>query len=209
MCFSATASFVTAGVTGLIGLAALGSVSRRGDLLLAATPLVFAAQQAIEGLIWLKLPHGADASTAGLAMLFLFFAQPFWPAFTPVAVILAEDDARRRRFMLPWLVIGLCVSAYLLLGLFARPHEAVLAHEHIVYDPPDHPPSLGVPLAYLAAVALPLLMSSQRTILALGVIVMVGSVVAYLFYFEAFQSVWCYFAAAASVVILGHFQWSR
>ena len=36
----------------------------------------------------------------------------------------------------------------------------------------------------------------------LGVVVLVGSVVAYLLYWEAFVSVWCFFAAAASSVIL-------
>ncbi len=38
---------------------------------------------------------------------------------------------------------------------------------------------------------------------------LIGSLVAYIFYWEAFQSVWCYFAAAGSLVILGHFEWSR
>jgi len=36
-----------------------------------------------------------------------------------------------------------------------------------------------------------------------------GLVVAYAFYWEAFISVWCFFAAAASVAILCHFEWLR
>jgi uncharacterized membrane protein YjjB (DUF3815 family) len=64
-------------------------------------------------------------------------------------------------------------------------------------------------LAYLASVSLPLLMSSRRTLVMLGAIVLVGALVAYGFYLEAFQSVWCFFAAAASVVILAHFEWLR
>jgi hypothetical protein len=31
-------------------------------------------------------------------------------------------------------------------------------------------------------------------------------VVAYVAYMNAFQSVWCFFAAAASVAIIGHFE---
>jgi hypothetical protein len=54
------------------------------------------------------------------------------------------------------------------------------------------------------AIGLPLLMSSQRTVVVLGAIV-----VAYALYWEAFVSVWCFFAAAASVAILCHFEWSR
>jgi hypothetical protein len=37
----------------------------------------------------------------------------------------------------------------------------------------------------------------------------VGSIVAYAFYWEAFLSVWCFFAAAGSVVILAHFEHAR
>jgi hypothetical protein len=43
----------------------------------------------------------------------------------------------------------------------------------------------------------------------LGLVVAIGSVVAWLFYAEAFVSVWCFFAATASVVILGHFEHLR
>jgi hypothetical protein len=39
--------------------------------------------------------------------------------------------------------------------------------------------------------------------------VLAGSALAYVFYWEAFVSVWCFFAAAASVVILLHFERSR
>jgi hypothetical protein len=63
--------------------------------------------------------------------------------------------------------------------------------------------------AYLVATGLPLLLSSQRSVVVLGAIVLAGVVVAYTLYWDAFISVWCYFAAAASVAILFHFEWSR
>jgi hypothetical protein len=40
---------------------------------------------------------------------------------------------------------------------------------------------------------------------ALGAIILIGSVVALAFYWEAFVSVWCFFAAAASGAILFRF----
>jgi hypothetical protein len=70
--------------------------------------------------------------------------------------------------------------------------------------PPD-----AVRVAYLAATGLPLLLSSHRTVIIFGAIVLAGLVVAYAFYWEALVSVWCFFAAVASVVILCHFEWSR
>ena len=55
MCFSAPASFVAAAVTGAVGVAAMMRVHRREELPLAAMPLFFAVQQAIEGFLWLSL----------------------------------------------------------------------------------------------------------------------------------------------------------
>jgi hypothetical protein len=209
MCFSATASFATAGVTGVIGVVALTRVSDPRQAPLAATPVLFALQQGIEGLLWLQLPQAPHGSIAtGLVFLFLFFAEVFWPIYAPTAVLLAEPDERRRRLMRLCLAAGIGVGAYLLWGLVTRPPDAVILDGHIVY----RTGSLNftaVALAYLAATGLPLLLSSQRTVVVLGAIVLVGSTVAYIFYWEAFVSVWCFFAAAASVVILCHFEWSR
>jgi hypothetical protein len=56
MNYSMCASFVTAGLTGAIGIIALTRVSEPRQLPFAATPLFFAVQQGIEGLLWLNLP---------------------------------------------------------------------------------------------------------------------------------------------------------
>ncbi len=79
---------------------------------------------------------------------------------------------------------------------------------HIVYVT-EYQHSDAIGFAYLGATGLPLLLSSQRTIVVLGAIVLVGLTAAYAFYWESFTSVWCFFAAAASVTILCHFEWSR
>jgi hypothetical protein len=60
MCFSAPASFITAGITGAIGVVALTRINEPRELPLAGTPLLFALQQGIEGLLWLKLPLPMD-----------------------------------------------------------------------------------------------------------------------------------------------------
>ncbi len=209
MCFSPLASFVTAGVTGAIGLV---SVSRAGDaraLPLAATPLIFALQQTIEGLLWLNLeatPDGSASST--LTFLFLFFAQAFWPIYAPLAVMLVEPSPRRRNLMALCLVAGVGVAAYLLWSVLGRPHSALIVDDHVVYVTETRY-SAWVSVAYLSATCLPLILSSRRTIVVLGAVVLVGCLTAYTFYWDAFVSVWCYFAAAASVVILGHFELTR
>ncbi len=209
MCFSAPASFVTAGITGVVGIAALVRVREPRELPLAATPLLFALQQAIEGLLWLNLPLAPDGSLpAVLTFLFQFFAEAFWPLYAPIAVWLIEASGYRRHLMVVCLGIGAGVGAYLLWWIAGHPPLATISDGHIVYGTAYRQPA-AVGVAYLAATGLPLLLSSKRTVVVLGAIVLAGLIVAYAFYWEAFISVWCFFAAAASVAILCHFEWSR
>lgn len=209
MCFSAPASFVTAGITGTIGIVALTRVSEPRELPLAATPLLFALQQSIEGLLWLNLPLAPNGSLSTvLTFLYLFFAEAFWPLYVPTVVWLIEPSQHRRLLMVVCLGMGAGVGAYLLWGILGHPHLATILDSHIVYGTGYRQPDF-VGVAYLAATGLPLLLSSQRTVVVLGAIVLAGLVVAYAFYWEAFISVWCFFAAAASVAILCHFEWLR
>lgn len=209
MCFSATASFTAAAVTGALGLFAISRTRHIRDLPLAATPVLFAAQQATEGLIWLRMPMTPHASIGGpLVLAYLIFAQVFWPIYGPIAVWRLERDPKRRRLMAPWIPVGAMVSAYLLWGLLRGHVIASAGNAHIVYGG-GHVRLTLVGAAYLAAVSLPLFMSSDRSIRIFGAIVTVGWLVAYAAYLSAFQSVWCFFAAAASVAIIGHFEVAR
>ena len=209
MCFSATASFVTAGVVAAIGAAALSRVKEPSELPLAGTPVLFGLQQAVEGLQWLTLPLAPGSSiSTGLTVLYLFFAEVLWPVYAPIAVWLVEPSERRRQVMVVCLAVGVGVGAYLLWPLFTQPHSASIVKGHIVYVT-ENRHSEAVGLSYLAATCLPLILSSQRTLVVLGAVVLIGSGTAYLLYWEAFVSVWCFFAAAASVVILYHFEQSR
>ncbi len=209
MCFSATASFITAGVTGAIGIVSLVKANGPRERPLAATPLFFALQQSIEGLLWLNLPVAPDGAISnGLTLLFLFFAEVFWPVYAPMTVLLIEPNETRRRLMRLCLAMGVGVGAFLLWSILTRSHGAVILNGHIVYMT-EHRYSDIFALGYLAATSFAIVLSSYRTVAALGAIILAGSVVAYVFYWEASVSVWCFFAAAASAVILGHFEWSR
>jgi hypothetical protein len=209
MCFSATASFVTAGVTGAIGVAALARAHEPREWPLAATPLFFALQQTVEGFLWLALPAAPEGAVATyLTFAFLFFAQVFWPVYAPATTLLIEPHERRRQLMLVCLALGAGVGAYLFWSIVTREHDAVVLDGHIVYAT-EYAHSEAIGVAYLTATGLPLLLSSRRTVFALGAIIIAGSVAAYIFYWESFVSVWCFFAAAASVVILLYFEQSR
>jgi hypothetical protein len=209
MCFSAPASFVTAGLTGAIGIVALTRVSEPRQLPFAATPVFFAVQQGIEGLLWVNLPLAPDGYlSSALTFLYLFFAEAFWPVYAPIAVWLIEPSAHRRLLIVVCLGAGAGVGTYLLWWILGHPHLATIQDYHIVYGMGYRQPD-AVGAVYLAATGLPLFLSSQRTVVVLGAIILAGLVVAYALYWEAFISVWCFFAAIASAAILYHFEWSR
>lgn len=209
MCFSATASFMAFGVTGAAGLAAISRTRHLKELPLAAVPLLFAGQQGIEGMLWLTLPVAPDGPATSLfTHLFLIFAKVIWPALAPIVVLLVEPDERRRWLLAVCVAAGAATAIYFLGAMFSGPHSAAIQHGHIVYSgTPDMPKIMA--LLYLVATGVAPLLSSQRIVVLFGMVVLAGSIITYFFYWEAFTSVWCFFAAAASVVILAHFEHAR
>lgn len=206
MCFSATASFLTAGMTGAIGVMTLRRAKRPNELPLASIPALFAIQQAAEGGLWLVLPDGAGSQAAFLlTQLFLLFALVVWPIFAPLAALALEPVAPRRNIMKLCVLAGVGVSSYFAMQMWISPQVATISGHHILYQT-----GVASPLAaggvYLAATTLALMVSSHRAVAALGMIVFAGSLIAHVFYYEVFVSVWCFFAAASSFVILAHFE---
>lgn len=209
MCFSATASFVTAGVTTAMGIAAITQARTAREIPLAAIPLVFAAQQAVEGGLWLTLAEGTPGATASvLTYAFLLFALAVWPVLAPVAALLVESQAARRKIMQVCLAIGVAVAGYFMATVLSVPHTATIRNGHVVYlTGVDAPEAIGG--LYLVATAIALMVSSARAVALLGAIVFAGSIATYVLYREAYVSVWCFFAAVASVVIVAHFLETR
>ena len=209
MCFSATASFLTAAVTGAAGVACLQRVQSPSQIPLALVPLLFAAQQAVEGALWLALPQGPQAPTCiALTQTFLVFALLFWPVFAPLAVLSIETDAWRRKLIGICLLSGIGVALYLLSVMMGSTHQALLKDGHIIYDT-QPPPDRLVGVFYVITTGLAPALSTHRAINLLSIIIVTGSLVAWFAYWDAFVSVWCFFAALASAVILLHFEHAR
>ena len=204
MCFSATASFGTAAVVGAIGAFALVQTRSPSQIPMAAMPLFFAVQQATEGGLWLTLATAPDSvMTAVLTHAFLIFALIFWPVYAPWSAYAIEGDPSRRSAIGWCLGLGVAVALYFVWQLANYPHGAAIVDGHIRYGIGQTPLSVGG--FYIVATTLPLLLSSASAVGLLGLIVLTGSVVTYAAYEEAFISVWCFFAAAASIVIAVHF----
>lgn len=209
MCFSATSSFIAAAVTGATGIVAMIRVDRREDMLLASMPLFFAAQQTTEGLLWLTLPDTpASPTTAALTLVFVLFAKVFWPSFAPLAAYMTEPDPRRRSLIALCACAGLGVSAYFLWSIWSFPQIATLTPGHIAYTGgPDVPLAVGA--AYFMATVVAPALSSHWALRLFAALVLASSIVSYVAFWEAFSSIWCFFAASASAVIVFHFERQR
>jgi hypothetical protein len=204
MCFSATASFSAAAVIGSVGVVTLSSAAAKPDhriLALAAFPLLFAAQQVVEGLLWLDLASPEPGALRGvLVHAFQGYAEVFWPAFAPLAALLIERERWRRVLISICLVIGLALSVYLLVAMVGHPYQASVGERHIVYRNDFQYPT-GIEAPYVVATTLSLLLSSERAVQRLALVILIGFAVAYVSFHHAYISVWCFFAAIASVMV--------
>jgi len=205
MCFSAAASFSAGAVMVAIGAATLRSARGPGELPFAAMPLFFAVQQIIEGTIWLTFDHEAAALRHALTLGYLFFSHLFWPIYVPVAVLAMEPGPGRRRALGVLTALGAALSAWLLDRTLAGGVVAHAGAGHIEYDVPA---VSAVPsaLLYLLATVVSLLLSSHRAVRLFGILTLLAFVLTYAFYAAWLVSVWCYFAALLSGVVLLHFK---
>lgn len=203
MCFSATASFSIAAVTAGVGIATLRNVKRPQDYFVAAVPLLFASQQAVEGVLWLQFSGGGGGGNiAALSLGFLIFAQVLWPSYSAFAVRLIEPERQRRRVLYAILVAGAVLSAYLLAELLGEPPVAVIRNHSIAYS---SEPLSWWQMPYLLCICAPPLLSSHRTIRIFGIVVLAGFLISAYAYVATYISVWCFFAAAGSTVLYRYF----
>jgi len=206
MCFSAGASLGASAILGGIGSASISRNTSPRLRLLAAMPLLFGAQQAAEGVVWLTM---GDPSSARLHQLgvnaFLGFAFVVWPAFAPVSLYAAELDPRRRQLLRVLALWGTVVAAAVAL-LLARWHPvASIAGHSIRYAPIGSDNSMlnGLLLvAYVVPTVVPFFVSSTALARALGGAFVVSLALTLLVERNALTSVWCFFAALLSGVIL-------
>jgi len=205
MCFSAAASFTAATATGIAGVVTATRVTTFREAPLGSVPLIFAVQQAIEGGLWLVLGHQwPEALGPMLANSFVTIALVVWPLLAPVAILLVEMNSWRRAAIAALLLMGAVVAVYSASDIVQHPYAAQAIGGSLCYVNKS-PFPLSLFAAYALATCGPALISSRPVLRGFGVIVVTGGIVSLFFYFVAFLSVWCFFAAAASVVIGAHF----
>ncbi|MBU1348857.1 hypothetical protein KJ781_02210 [Patescibacteria group bacterium] len=200
MCFSATASFIASGAIGTIGAASLLEAPNGRERAYASVPFIFAAQQAVEGVVWLTL--GRTVLNDVLVKSYLVFAYAFWPAYIPWAVRMSETSPMRRRMMLPLVIAGWVIGTTGLVAVILSPTPVILSCSHLVYGVPMINPLYG--LFYVGVGTLVCLLSSSRWIVTFGLALVASCAVAFTVYTNAGPSVWCFFAAILSALVFMH-----
>lgn len=202
MCFSAEASFASAGGLAVVGAFALRAAPERRFLPYAAIPLLFAIQQALEGMLWLSLPDGSPQALTWLTHAYSAFSHVLWPVYVPIAAWLIEPAGTRRKAIAATAVAGAVAGTYLLYYLVRLPIVAVVSGGHIDYVSP-HFYVLATMALYLSGTCVSLMLSSHRWVAAFGIGAAAAAVLAYLAWRTWFISVWCFLAAALSALVLG------
>ncbi len=201
MCFSATASFSASGILSAAGITTIRK-AKPNERMYAALPFLFALQQFIEGFQWLAISSGEHSLV--LSYLFLFFAFFLWPTYVPISIYLMEKSGKRKDLLKKFIIVGVACSLYFLIGLFKLPMFVGVLNSRIVYE-------IGLPFinaaSFIYAIVTigSIIISSHKMVRLFGVAAFVFAVIAIVLYTNSFTSVWCFFSAALSLIVLLHF----
>jgi len=135
---------------------------------------------------------------------FMLYAQGLLPFLLPLSVMLFEPTAKSRRRMLPFLVIGGATTLYILWALTAYPLQVFVRGNSIVYINPATN-NEAVAVVYVIATCGSLFFSKIRDMIMFGAANLVILLIVMAVKRYAFTSLWCAYAAAASVIILAYF----
>jgi hypothetical protein len=221
MCFSPEASFTVGGALLPAGIYCTQAAVRKDPrfVLLALVPITFGLQQISEGFVWLGLRQENAALVEHASVIFLFFAIAFWPCWIPLSLAVAEPRPRQQTVLTLLTVVGLA-WLWLFYPLAIDPPKwlttDVVGHS-IRYNVGELPgfalaPRLVWRLGYLLMIVVPLAVGridpggNRWASLTGGLIVAVLFAIAYGVYWQAFLSVWCFFAAVVSLLLCGVFR---
>lgn len=207
MCFSPEVDALAGLIVGAIGLDAARHVRRPGEWPLAVLPLVFAAHQLVEALVWWRLEGRLGAAVGDWAeVVYLLVAFGVLPVLVPVAVLLLEPAWRRAR-LVPFILVGVAAAAVLLSSLAVGPVAARVEGHHLVYEVDVWHGGFVTGL-YVVATCGALVVSAHRHIRWYAAANLVAVAVLAWFSQTAFLSLWCVWAAITSVAIVLHLRYA-
>jgi hypothetical protein len=204
MCFSTTASFGAGVILSGAGILAAKKVTEPKQRMFAAIPAIFAIQQFAEGFVWLSLTQESFASwLRPAAFVFLFFAEVLWPLWIPLAMLKLETRAERKQILRFLSGLGLVFALHTLYYLMTNAFEAQISEHHIGYT--LHFRSSFVIFTWIVygiLTVVPTFVSSVPKMWIVGVPMTASFFIAKILYPNNVISVWCYFAAIISIIVV-------
>lgn len=199
MCFSAEASFTVGTLLSVVGIATLKHVKKREYFLISLFPLLFAAQQFLEGVVWLNMEPSFETTLMSQTAvnLYLFFAWMLWPVFVPLAFIAAEEKKWKKALFLIAFLAGFAIAYVDTVHLINYQVTPVITGNSLNYG---FTPLYGN-IVYGLTVFIPIFLSSVPRMKIFGASLLVTFIISQLIYTYAFTSVWCFFCAAVSVLL--------
>lgn len=204
MCFSASASF-TAGIALLLcSIAALKQVTNKKFYMIALIPLIFGVQQLVEGFVWLSFSQEQLMPWRNLfSYIFVGTAALLWPIWVPISLYKVEPQQNQKQNFYVSIMAGVVFATTTLIYFFFYPLTTEIINCHIAYAL-NIPYNLDIATAalYLAAAALPFFLSSIKKMWLLGIALLISYAISYFFFYQAHVSMWCFFAAILSIIIV-------
>jgi hypothetical protein len=205
MCFSPGADAVVGGIVVAIGVDALRNVREPRQIPLASLPLLFGLHQLDEAFVWLGLQGHISESVERVGIwIYMLFALAALPALVPLAVLFVERDPKRKRLVGGLAILGIAVGISLGIALFRGSVNAVIDGRHIAYDVSALNQGRELTALYVVAACGALVVSSHRDLARLGLLNLVAVPVLMWMTVGGFISLWCFWAAIASVSIDVH-----
>lgn len=209
MCFCAGASFAASAGLAVIGIAAQRLVTTPHQRMFATIPLLFAMQQAAEGIVWLTVnnPEYKMLTLIGV-YTFLTYAFIVWPFWIPFSVSLMERTRKRKSLLQGISLLGAGISLFLGWLLVKHGAQASIINHSVYYDV-ARPKGYVEPLTFLYAVTTiaPFFIVIMRGARLFGFLILASFIAAYSIWRTNFVSVWCFFAALISVGVLAVLYW--
>ena len=204
MCFSAEADVVAGAVLLPMAVLSLREVGHVREVPFALLPLLFALHQLTEAVVWAGFEDEAVSDPLRQAALaaYVGFAMVVLPTLFPLSVLLLEPQGSRVR-VAPFVVLGVVMSVVFAVEVLSAP-VTVVTHPHALEYVTGirHGDLLSV--GYVVAVIGPAVLSGYRSVVAFGLVNLVGLSVVALVYLEAFASLWCVYAALTSALVVIH-----
>lgn len=204
MCFSAEVSFGAAAVITSIGIVSFKKAQKNPYRLLTVIPLLFGFQQFVEGFVWLSSSHDSNSGILQFSTyIFVFIAWIIWPIYIPWSIWKIEKNPIRKKMLLVLIYIGTVIASSLLYLLVSKGVKAEVNDCSIMYTYKfGQSSNVFFSILYLSTTVLPNLISKVGKIWILGVLNLITYFVSQIYYADRIISVWCFFAAISSIIIL-------